>query len=254
MGFSVSLLIVGLAFDSVELREEATIGVLVAGVLSAVTGWIFFRLAERVMGERAAASPVVLDPPVDPARDRILGPTGAALTLVEYSDFECPFCASATNVTAELRARFGDELRYVFRHLPLADVHPQSELAAEAAEAAGAQGRFWEMHDVLFRHQDQLEMEDLIGYAGDLGLDVEEFTRALNEGRHGSRVREDVLSAELSGARRTPTFFIGDRRHSGPWDTESLARAIEASRPAAVRAADEAARTRLPGQTLPGND
>ena len=170
--------------------------------------------------------------PVDPARDHIRGPVDAPFTLVEYGDFECPFCARATGVTGELRARFGDDLRYVFRHLPLVDVHPHTELAARAAVAAQSQGRFWEMHDALFAHQDQLEYEDVAGYAAELGLDVETFLRDLEDEDTAARVREDVASAEASGARGTPTFFIGDRRHTGPHDTESLARALEAARDA----------------------
>ena len=119
----------------------------------------------------------------------------------------------------------------MFRHLPLPDVHPHAEMAAQAAEAAGAQGRFWEMHDVLFHNQDELEVEDLVGYAGQLGLDVEAFVRDLEEGRHAERVREDAGSAERSGARGTPTFFVGETRHIGAYDTETLARELEDTRP-----------------------
>jgi protein-disulfide isomerase len=173
---------------------------------------------------------MVLDRPVDAARDHILGTADAPLTLVEYGDFECPFCGKATGVVRELRQRFGEDLRYVFRHLPLTDVHEHAELSARAAEAAGAQGRFWEMHDLLFRHQDGLAFEDLIGYAGELGLDVEDFVRDVEEDRHADRVREDVMSAEASGARGTPTFFVGEDRHIGPYDTETLAAELEASR------------------------
>lgn len=125
----------------------------------------------------------------------------------------------------ELRQRFGDELRYVFRHLPLSDVHPHAELAARAAVAAQTQGRFWEMHDLLFACQDQLEFEDIVGYAAALGLDVEAFLRDLDLERTAARVRADVVSAEASGARGTPTFFIDNHRHTGPHDTETLARA-----------------------------
>jgi predicted DsbA family dithiol-disulfide isomerase len=228
LGFSVSLLIADLAFDSPELRADAVIGVLVACVLSVVTGWIAFRLSARVLGERPATLSRVLAPPVDAARDHIRGRLDAPLTVVEYADFECPFCSASTNVVRELRRRFGDELRYVFRHLPLADVHPHAELAAEAVEAAGAQGRFWEMHDLLFEHQDRLEFEDLLGYAGELHLDVESFAHAISEGVHGDRVQDDAASADASGARGTPTFFIGGQRHVGAWDTESLARELEA--------------------------
>jgi protein-disulfide isomerase len=174
---------------------------------------------------------MLLDRPVQPDRDHIRGPVEARLTLVEYGDFECPFCGRATGVVRELRARFGDDLRYVFRHLPLTDVHDHAELAAQAAEAAAAQGRFWDMHDLLFEHQDELELEDLLGYAHDLGLDVERFAREIADTRHATRVREDVASAERSGARGTPTFFIGERRHVGPYDAETLAR--ELARPSA---------------------
>ena len=227
MGFSVSILIANLAFSDPLLRQEAIVGVLFACVLSVATGWLSFKVAARVLGEQPAHLPTALDQPVDVARDHISGPLDAPLTLVEYADFECPFCGTATSVTRELRAHFGDRLRYVFRHLPLADVHPNAELAAQASEAAHAQGKFWEMHALLFQHQAELEMEDLIGYAGRLGLDTEAFTRALNDGTYGDRVREDVASAEASGARGTPTFFIGDRRHTGPWDAQTLARELE---------------------------
>lgn len=230
MGFSVSILIVNLAFDSADLRKEATVGVLLACALSLVTGWLAFRLARVLLREEPAGLPMALEPPVDLRRDHFLGPRDAPLTLVEYGDYECPFCGAATHAVAEVRERFGDELRYVFRHLPLGDVHPNAELAAEAAEAAAAQGKFWEMHERLFEHQDELQVEDLVGYAASIDLDVEEFTRALTEGRHGARVREDSASADASGAVGTPTFFVGGRRHTGAWDTESLSAALEASR------------------------
>jgi protein-disulfide isomerase len=178
-------------------------------------------------GERTAGLPRLLARPVDPVRDHVRGPADAPLTLVEYADFECPFCGRATGVVRELRERFCDDLRYVFRHLPLADVHPHAELAAQAAEAAAAQGRFWELHDMLFAHQDELEYADLLGYAGALGLDVERFARDLEDGRHAARVQEDVASAEAGGARGTPTFFVGDRRHVGPYDADALARELE---------------------------
>lgn len=227
IGFTVSLLIAGLAFDSVAEREQATVGVLLAASLATVVGWTVFRLAAVLRGERTATLPMILDPPVDPARDHIRGEPDAPLTLVEYGDFECPFCSRATGVVHELEERFGAQLRYVFRHLPLTDVHPHAEPAANAAEAAGAQGRFWEMHDLLFERQEELEFEDLLGYAAELGLDVERFARDLEEGRYGERIRADIGSAEASGARGTPTFFIGDTRHIGAHDTETLARALE---------------------------
>jgi len=226
IGFTVSLLIAGLAFDTETLRDEATVGVLLAAGLATLAGLAVFRLAAVLRGERTASLPRFLDRPVDPERDHIRGPVDAPLTLVEYGDFECPFCGKATGVIRDLRERFGDDLRYVFRHLPLTDVHQHAELAAQAAEAAGAQGRFWEMHDTLFAHQDELEEADLIGYAAELGLDVERFVRDLERERHAARVRDDVASAEASGATGTPTFFIGDRRHVGPYDAATLAREL----------------------------
>jgi protein-disulfide isomerase len=224
------LLIAGLAFDDATLRDQATVGVLIAAVLATALGWAVFRAAAVFRGQTDADLPRFLDRPVGPEHDHVRGHVEAPLTLVEYGDFECPFCARATGVTRELRERFGDELRYVFRHLPLVDVHPHAELAARAAVAAAAQGRFWEMHDLLFSRQDQLELEDVVGYAAEVGLDVEEFLRDLDDEDTAARVRADVASAEASGARGTPTFFIGDARHTGPHDTETLARALEASR------------------------
>jgi Na+/H+ antiporter NhaA len=234
IGFTVSLLIANLAFDSPRLQDEATVGVLLAAVLATGLGWLVFWLAAVLRDERTASLPMTLADPVDPARDHIRGPVDAPLTLVEYSDFECPFCGKATGAMRELRERLGDDLRYVFRHLPLAEVHPHAELAARAAEAAGAQGLFWEMHDVLFQHQDELELEDLLGYAAQLGLDVEAFVRDLEDERHAAHVRADVAGADASGATGTPTFFIGDRRHVGPYDAETLARELLTERAPAL--------------------
>jgi 2-hydroxychromene-2-carboxylate isomerase len=231
IGFTVSLLIVGLAFEAPDLQDEATVGVLLALPLATALGALVFRLAAVLHGETSAALPVTLSDPVDPGRDHVRGPADAPLTLVEYGDFECPFCARATGVAREVREHFGDRLRYVFRHLPLPDVHPHAELAAAAAEAAAAQGLFWEMHDLLFAHQDELELEDLAGYAGMLRLDVERFLRDVDEQQHAARVRHDVASAEASGARCTPTFFIGSTRHVGAYDAATLIAELEASGP-----------------------
>ncbi len=228
IGFTVSLLIIRLAFDSAQLRAEATIGVLLSLVIATALGWVTFQLAARWHGETSAGLPTVLSRPVDPARDHIVGPADAPLTLVEYADFECPFCAKATGVAREVREHYGDRLRYVYRHLTLPDVHPHAELAAAAAEAAAEQGKFWEMYTMLFAHADELELQDVAGYAGQLGLDVEEFLRDIDEQRHAAHIREDVASAEESGARGTPTFFIGSQRHIGPWDARSLIEALDA--------------------------
>lgn len=228
IGFTVSLLIVGLAFDDPALQAQAAVGVLLSAVLASLVGWIAFALAARMFDQRDADLPRLLSDPVDPDVDHVRGPAGAELTLVEYLDYECPFCARVTGVANEVRAHFGDRLRYVSRHLPLT-VHPHADLAALAAEAAAEQGRFWEMHDLLFEHQAELEVQDLAGYAADLGLDVEEFLRALQDERLVDRVRRDLVSAEASGVRGTPTFFVGTERHVGPHDARTLIEALERS-------------------------
>jgi protein-disulfide isomerase len=209
---------------------DDAVGVLLAAVVAALAGRLVFALAARVRGERSAGLPMRLDGPVDSARDHIRGPADAPLTLVEYGDFECAFCGRATGVVRSLRERFGDELRYVFWHLPLPDVHPHAELAARAAEVAGAHGRFWPLHDLLSAHQDALELADLLRYAADVGLEPDAFARELGAERHAARVRADVASGDAGGAVGTPTFFVGDRRHVGPYDADTLARELEALR------------------------
>jgi Na+/H+ antiporter NhaA len=230
IGFTVALFITDLAFEDGATQDEAKVGVLVASALAAVIGAVLFRAAGRRGDGTTPARPFTLDPPVDPVRDHVRGNPDAALTLVEYGDFECPFCGEATGAVAEVRERFGPDLRYVFRHLPLQDVHPHAALAAQAAEAAGAQGRFWEMFDVLFANQDDLELEDVERYAAELGLDGERFAADLEAARHVDRVEADVQSAEASGVTGTPTFFVGDRRHTGAHDAETLAAALDARR------------------------
>jgi protein-disulfide isomerase len=173
-----------------------------------------------------------LDPPVDPARDHVLGPAGAPVTLVEYGDYECPYCGAAHPAVRELARRMGDRVQVVFRHLPLPNRHPHALAAAEAAEAAAAQGRFWEMHDLLFAHQGDLEPDDLRGYARELGLDLERFNADLAGHRMRARVEEDLESAERSGARGTPAFFLNGEPYEGFYDAESLE---DAAREAAPR-------------------
>jgi protein-disulfide isomerase len=163
---------------------------------------------------------------VSEPRDHVRGPRTAPITLVEYGDFECPYCGQAYPVVKELEARMGERLRVVFRHFPLTEVHPHAAHAAEAAEAAGAQRRFWQMHDLLYERQDALEDADLIGYASELGLDLDRFQVELAQGVHRTRVREDFMSGVRSGVNGTPTFFINGRRHDGAWDLESLAEAV----------------------------
>jgi protein-disulfide isomerase len=159
-----------------------------------------------------------LTPPVS-QRDHILGPSRAPLTLVEYGDFECPHCGAAYPVVKEIRDTLGDRLQFVYRHFPLTQVHPHAELAAEAAEAAGAQERFWEMHDLLFENQQSLDDRNLLLLAESLDLDMERFTSELLEHAHHARVREDFMSGVRSGVNGTPTFFINGLRYDGPWQT-----------------------------------
>jgi Na+/H+ antiporter NhaA len=235
IGFTVSLLIAELAFEGADLAE-AKVGILSASLLAAGIGSLIFRQIGRIPEpERGrlsgTAEPLIdLDPSVDPEYDHVRGPLDAAVTLVEYGDLECPYCARAEPAVRELLAAFGDDLSFVFRHYPLPDVHPHAQLAAEAAEAAGAQGAFWEMHDLLFTHQDALEAKDLLGYAADLGLDVDRFKRDLRERRHERRVTEDVAGAERSGVSGTPTFFINGQRVYGAYDLASLTAAVQAAR------------------------
>ena len=166
--------------------------------------------------------------PVD-ERDHIRGPVDAPLTLLEYGDFECPHCGAAHPIVEAIRPRLGRRLRFVYRHFPLTNVHPHAESAAEAAEAAGAQGSFWEMHDRLFEHQDALEDEDLVAHAVALGVDVDRFVEELANGVHAPRVRQDFLSGVRSGVNGTPTFYINGVRHDGGYDMASLLVALEAA-------------------------
>ncbi len=166
--------------------------------------------------------------PVSEERDHIRGTPTAPVTLVEYGDFECPHCGAAHQIVEQLIEDLADEVRLVFRHFPLATVHPNAARAAEAAEAAGAHGQFWEMHDILFENQDALDEESLRAYASTLGLDVRQFERELREHVHLPRVQEDFATGVRSGVNGTPTFFINGRRHDGPWDLPSLVAAIEA--------------------------
>jgi Na+/H+ antiporter NhaA len=233
IGFTVSLFVTDLAFTDPELRDQAKVGVLAASLLAAVLATILFRVAARRHDGDAPDRPDTLDRPVDPDVDHIRGPVDAPLTLVEFGDYECPFCGRATDVVDDLVERFGDDLRYVFRHVPNDQRHPNAQMAAEAAEAASAQGRFWEMHDRLFAAQDDLGWDRVIDEAQALGLDLDRFIDDLQEHVHAEHVHLDGRSAVASGVRGTPAFFVGDRRHEGAWDAEALARALEASRPAA---------------------
>jgi protein-disulfide isomerase len=234
IGFTVALLVATLAFDGSAL-EEAKLGILSAAIGAAVLTLVLFRATallprhartRALLGTSEPLADLYVD--FDPERDHVRGPFDAPVTVVEYGDFECPYCGQAEQVVRELLREFGD-VAYVWRHLPLSDVHPHAQLAAEAAEAAADQGAFWEMHDLLLDHQEALRPDDLVGYAEQLGLDLDRFTTALREHTGAGRVAEDVDGADLSSVAGTPTFFINDRRHYGAYDIATLSAAVRAA-------------------------
>jgi len=235
VGFTVALLISSLAFSGAVL-DQAKIGVLSAALGASLVTWVVAQLLELLPKRRRlrallGTSQTIVDlaAPVDLRRDHIRGPHDAPITLLEYGDFECPYCGRAEAVLRELLADFGD-LRYVWRHLPLNDVHPSAQLAAEAAEAAAAQDAFWPMHDLLLEHRHGLLPADLVGYARELGLDLERFTDDLRRHAGATRIAQDVDSADLSRVGGTPTFFINGRRHYGTYDIDILSREVRAAR------------------------
>jgi Na+/H+ antiporter NhaA len=243
IGFTVSLLIASRAFTGDQL-EEATLGVLCGGLVASIVATLVFKTIDRMPYKRrlrllVGRSEVLVDlsDDVDPDEDHIRGGEDAPVTLVEYGDFECPYCGRAEPIVRELLADLGDDVRYVFRHLPLTDVHTHAHLAAEASEAAGSQGKFWEMHDMLLDNQDALRGPDLVRYAEELELDVERFRDELRNHVHAGRVARDVESAELSGVAGTPTFFINGQRHHGAYDIVTLKNAVKAARGRALVAA-----------------
>ena len=165
--------------------------------------------------------------PVSDERDHIQGPAAAPVTLLEYGDYECPYCGAAYPIVKQVQAQLGDQLRFVFRNFPITTSHPHAQQAAEAAEAAAAQDRFWEMHDHLYEHQRRLGEADLRGYASELGLDVDRFSDDLAQHVHAARVREDFMSGVRSGVNGTPTFYINGVRHDDSYELETLLAALE---------------------------
>ncbi|WP_030749932.1 Na+/H+ antiporter NhaA [Streptomyces sp. NRRL S-31] len=240
-GFTVSLLIATLAFEG-DLLQDAKIGILSALVCSFLTSRLVGGLVAALpsgLRQRAllgdAETVVDLAVAVDPDKDRVRGPRHAPVTIVEYGDYECPYCGLAEPVVRELLRGCGD-VRYVWRHLPLRDIHPHAQLAAQGAEAAGAQGHYWDMHDLLLSHQGALRFDHLREYAGDIGLDVERFERDLRHPGVLARIAEDVESADLSQVAGTPTFFVNGRRYHGAYDIASLSAAVRAARDRAALA------------------
>jgi Na+/H+ antiporter NhaA len=240
VGFIVSLLIATLAFHGTGLAE-AKVGVLSAAVASSALTWIIFRLTAllpkrvRLRALLGTAETITdLAVPVSAGKDHVRGPADAPVTLVEYGDFECPYCGQAESVVRELLAEYGDDLRYVWRHLPLTDVHPYAPLAAEASEAAAKQGKFWEMHDQLLDHQGALTAKDVMRYAAEIGLNTEQFTADMRKDAGAGKIASDVDSADLSGVSGTPTFFINGKRYHGAFDLDTLSRRVRTARARAL--------------------
>jgi Na+/H+ antiporter NhaA len=239
IGFTVSLLIASLALTG-DTLAEAKLGILSAVVAASALTWVIFRLVNRLpvrarFRALLGTAEVITDlaVPVDPDRDHIRGPEESMVTMVEYGDFECPYCGMAEPVVRELLRDYG-EIRYVWRHLPLTDVHPNAQMAAEAAEAAARQGAFWEMHDLLLDHQDALHPRDLVRYADSLGLDTEKFIADLHKHAGRGHVEEDLESADLSNVSGTPTFFVNGKRHYGAYDIETLKKAVKLAKARAI--------------------
>jgi Na+/H+ antiporter NhaA len=239
VGFTVSFLIASLAFTGGQQLDEAKLGVLAACLISPIVAFGVFRGTRALIPQsrrleqlrRTAESIIDLSDDVDPSRDHVRGDPDGTVTLVEYADFECPYCGRAEPTIRELLdMHHGGGLRYVFRHLPLQDVHPHAQLAAEASEAAAAQGAFWQMHDTLMAHQGELDLDDVHRYADELELDADRLEEEVRKRVYLERVSEDVASADFSGVSGTPTFFINGRRHQGVYDIEALTAAIRRAR------------------------
>jgi Na+/H+ antiporter NhaA len=236
IGFTVSLLVSSLAFHG-ERLDEARLGALGTVLLAPAVAWIVTQIIRRLPSSvrarqigRTAEDILDLAEEVDSERDHVRGPDDAPVTLLEYGDFECPYCGQAERAIRQLLSSHGDDVRYVWRHLPLNDVHPTAQLAAEASEAAAAQGKFWEMYDTLLSHQEELSPRDLARYAAELELDVERFDDELRRREYAARISEDVASADESGVSGTPTLFINGRRHYGVYDIDTLTEAVRAAK------------------------
>jgi protein-disulfide isomerase len=202
--------------------------VLAASTIAFMLGLVIFRVLDRV--QPPSQMSMVLVRPVDPQRDHIRGSIDAPLTIVEYGDFECPFCSRATGSVDEVIAHFGDEVRYIWRHLPLTRYHKHAVNAARASEAAALGNAFYEYSRLLFANQDHLEMDDLLSYAERAGLDLDRFETDFMSPRVIARVNDDAIDAETMDVHGTPTFFIQGHRHVGPWDSRTLIRELTAAR------------------------
>ncbi|MEI5582640.1 MULTISPECIES: Na+/H+ antiporter NhaA [unclassified Agromyces] len=227
MGFTISLFIVSLAFTDPVLQDLARVGVLAASLIAFLLGWAVFAVGDRLWPPQPVGK--VLVRPFDPGRDHYRGRPDAPHQIVEYGDFECPFCSRATGSVDAVIEHFGDDVCWVWRHLPLEGVHSHAKEAAQAFEAAALQGRHLDLARLMFANQDELTTDDLCRYAAELGLDVERFLEDLHSPKVVRRVEDDLLDAEVMDLHSTPTFFVGGVRHIGPWDSRSLIRALERS-------------------------
>jgi Na+/H+ antiporter NhaA len=240
IGFTISLFIVDLAIDDSAAQNEARVGVLAASVIAFVLATVIFRMSDAMRPNVDTGQTLVR--PIDPKRDHMFGDIDAPYSIVEYGDFQCGFCLKASGSIAEVRNQLGDRLLYVWRHAPLTQFHPNALADAEASEAAGMQGRFWEFERGLFADQENQRPSDIIRLARDLGLDVDRFERDLTSPEVTGRVQNDMLDAEAMNITSVPTLFVNGRRHTGPYDAQSLIRALEASAPTGATSANEETR------------
>lgn len=240
IGFTISLFIIDLAISDPSAQNEARVGVLAASVIAFLLATVMFRISDAVRGDIDTGQTLVR--PVDPRRDHIWGSPDAPFTIVEYGDFQCEFCLKASGSIQEVHAELGDQLRYVWRHAPLTTQHPNALAGAEATEAAALQGKFFEFERGLFADQENQLPSDIVRLARRLELDVERFERDLESAEVTARVRDDMLDAEAMGVTSVPTFFLNGRRHVGPYDAQSLIRALQET-----SAAGEASTTQAAG-------
>jgi Na+/H+ antiporter NhaA len=225
IGFTISLFIVELAIDDPAAQNQARVGVLAASVIAFLVATVIFRISDAAHPDLDTGQTLLR--PVDPKRDHIFGGPDAPYTIVEYGDFQCGFCLKASGSIQEVHSELGDRLRYVWRHAPLTHYHPNALAGAEASEAAALQGKFFEFERGLFADQQNQRPSDIVRLASDLGLDVEKFEADLTSPGVTGRVRDDMLDAEAMGITAVPTLFINGRRHIGPYDAQSLIRALE---------------------------
>jgi len=232
IGFTISLFIIDLAIEDPDAQNQARVGVLAASVIALGLGALLFRIADARSPEEEVGQTLVR--PVDPRRDHIFGSADAPFEIVEYGDFQCGFCLKASGSIQEVMDELGPNLRYVWRHAPLTVQHPNALAGAEASEAAAKQGKFFEFERGLFADQDNQLPSDIVRLAARLGLDVPRFERDLTAPDVASRVRDDMFDAEAMNIHSVPTFFVNGRRHTGPYDAQSLIRALQSQSDAPV--------------------